>query len=321
MENGSGYSTTGWCENRVRKIKLPADDALLPLQPLHDPFLKSHGVSVSVMRLDLVHPFISGNKWFKLRLHLERARQQGQSTLLSFGGAYSNHLLALAAAGREFGFSTIGMVRGEVLLPLNPVLQGAESFGMTLVPLSRKAYCEKDSPDFMRQLTESWGDVHVIPEGGASLYGVQGSMAIAGHLRWSDEQPSARIVTLATATGTTLAGLLAGLTQNCQVDAILVLKGEDRVSPQVNSWLAQVPVACEASWRVLTGWHCGGYARTTPALTQFMESFTAGTGIALDHVYTGKMMASLYTRIERSEIPRGAEVIAIHTGGILPSAD
>lgn len=305
----------------MRKIKLPADDALLPLQPLHDSLLQSHGVSVSVLRLDLVHPFICGNKWFKLRVPLEQARQSGQRTLLSFGGAYSNHLLALAAAGHEFGFATIGMVRGEVLRPLNPVLQAAESFGMTLLAMSRTAYRDKTSADFQRQLRDDWGDVHVIPEGGASLAGVLGSMDIARHLRWSVAQSSARVVTLATATGTTLAGLLAGLTQPCQVDAVLVLKGEDIVSPQVRAWLAEAPATCEAPWRVLGGWHCGGYARTTPVLSAFMQEFTARHGIPLDHVYTGKMMASLYRRIETGEIAPGTQVIAIHTGGILPSVE
>jgi len=274
-----------------------------------------------VLRLDLIHPCVSGNKWFKLRLALEQARQEGCTRLLSFGGAYSNHLLALAAAGREFGFATIGMVRGEVLRPLNPVLQAAESFGMTLVPMSRTAYREKDGPAFLRTLAEKWGNVQVIPEGGASLHGVRGCMAIADSLRWARERPAARIVTLACATGTTLAGLVAGLDESVRVDATLVLKGEERISAQVQDWLFRLSPERKARWQVLQGWHCGGYAKTPPELDLFMRGFTARTGVPVEPVYTGKMLWSLYRRIENGEIPGGAEVIAIHTGGIVPPLD
>ena len=303
----------------MRQIKLP--DACAPLQRLHDPVLQAQGVTVSVLRLDLIHPWVSGNKWFKLRLSLEQARQLGRHTLLSFGGAWSNHLLALAASGREFGFATIGMVRGEVLRPLNPVLQAAEDFGMTLVPVDRARYRQKHTAGFVQALHAEWGDVHVIPEGGASLEGVLGSMDIADSVQWSCPQASARIVTLACATGTTLAGLVAGLEQEVRVDATLVLKGEDLVSAQVLDWLAQVPQRPHAGWQVLQGWHCGGYARSTPELLQFMRRCTETTGVPLEPVYSGKMMWSLYSRIERGEIPGGAEVIAIHTGGILPSGN
>lgn len=319
VEMRRGYSTTGQAGNRVRQIKLP--DAPVPLQRLHDPLLQAQGVAVSVLRLDLIHPWVSGNKWFKLRLSLEQARQLRRHTLLSFGGAWSNHLLALAAAGREFGFATIGLVRGEVLRPLNPVLQAAEDFGMTLVPVDRTRYRHKHTAGFLRELHAEWGDVHVIPEGGASLEGVLGSMEIADSVHWSDPLASARIVTLACATGTTLAGLVAGLGEEVRVDATLVLKGEDLISAQVSDWLALLPQRPHAAWQVLADWHCGGYARSTPELLQFISRFGELTGVRLEPVYSGKMMWSLYSRIARGDIPAGAEVIAIHTGGILPGGD
>ena len=295
------------------------------MQPVQDEFLRARGVTLSVLRLDLIHPYISGNKWFKLQPHLEQARQLGRHGVLSFGGAYSNHLLALAAAGREFGFATIGMVRGELVRPLNPVLQAAESFGMHLVPLDRTAYRSKSAPAVVDALAAQWGNACVVPEGGASLLGVRGSMAIAQALRWQTGSGALRLVTLACATGTTLAGLVAGLPAGVRVDATLVLRGEDCVSGQVRDWLAQLavdaPERTVGSWQVLGGWHCGGYARSTPALLAFMEAFTARTGIPLDPVYTGKMLWSLYQRIEGGDIPVGTEVIAIHTGGIFPRAD
>lgn len=307
----------------MRQIKLP--DADVPLQPLNDEFLRARNVRVAVLRLDLLHPYVSGNKWFKLRFSLEDAWRQGRRTLLSFGGAYSNHLLALAAAGHEFGFATVGLVRGEVRQPLNPVLRAAQAFGMRLVPVTRSDYRNKHLPDYQYALREAWGDAYIIPEGGATLAGARGCMAIAEMLRWPHEPSAARIVTLATATGTTLAGLVAGLGPEVRVDATLVLKGEDRCSVQVQAWLWQLagqrPALSHASWQVVEGWHAGGYARATPALLAFIDDFVARTGIALEPVYTGKMMWSLYGRIASGEIPEGAAVIAIHTGGIAPPAD
>lgn len=307
----------------MRQIKLP--DANLALQRVQDDRLRERGITLSVLRLDLIHPFVSGNKWFKLRPYLEQARAIGCKRVLSFGGAFSNHLLALAAAGREFGFATIGIVRGELMQPLNPVLQAAQDFGMTLLPLSRTAYREKDTPEFLNSLAVQWGDVLVIPEGGASLAGVLGSMTIADGLRWQAPPGCARIVTLASATGTTLAGVVAAMGEDVQVDATLVLKGEDRVSAQVSQWLSQLAASgqgtCAARWQVLQGWHCGGYARYTSELVEFIEEFSSRTSIPLEPVYTGKMLWSVYKRIASGEIPEGAEVIAIHTGGILPRSD
>lgn len=300
----------------MRQITLAVPD--IPLQSVHDPVLDAHGVRLAVLRLDLLHPFISGNKWFKLRPVLEQAQAMGQKTLLSFGGAWSNHLLALAAAGQEFGFSTIALVRGEVLRPLNPVLHAAEAFGMQLVPVTRADYRQRHSAAFLQSLRERWPQARIIPEGGATLEGVVGCQDIARALRWTLPATGPRRVALATATGTTLAGLVSALDDTVCVDATLVLKGEDRLSAQVRQWLEQLPAGPRADWGVVQGWHGGGYARRCPELDAFMAGFTARTGIALEPVYTGKMMWSVYGRILQGEIPPGSEVIAIHTGGIVP---
>jgi 1-aminocyclopropane-1-carboxylate deaminase len=298
----------------VRQIKLSAMAA--PLQPVHDALPDAHGVRLRVLRLDLLHRYISGNKWFKLRPVLEQAQAQGQHTLLSFGGAWSNHLLALAAAGQQGGFHTIGLVRGEVLRPLNPVLAAAEAFGMQLVPVSRGDYRERHSLAFLQALQERWPQARIIPEGGATLEGVLGCQEIARALYWSAPARGPRLVQLATATGTTLAGLVSALDARVRVEATLVLKGEDLLSAQVRQWLAQLPPGPRAQWEILTGWHGGGYARRCPELDSFIAGFSARTGIPLEPVYTGKMMWSVYGRIASGEIPPGSDVIAIHTGGI-----
>jgi 1-aminocyclopropane-1-carboxylate deaminase len=300
----------------VRQIKLSATSA--PLQAVHDAVLDAHGIRLNVLRLDLLHPFISGNKWFKLRPVLERAQTLGQRTLISVGGAWSNHLLALAAAGQQAGLTTIGLVRGEVLRPLNPVLAAAEAFGMTLVPVSRTDYREHHTQAFRQAVQERWPQAHVIPEGGATLDGVLGCQEIAHALRWTAPAKSPRRVILATATGTTLAGLVSALDESVRVEATLVLKGEDRLSAQVQHWLAQLPPGPRAEWQIVQGWHAGGYARRCPELDAFITGFVARTGIPLEPVYTGKMMWSLYGRIANGEIPPDSEVIAIHTGGIAP---
>lgn len=300
----------------MRQIKLSA--AAAPLQPVGDAFLDAHGIKLSVLRLDLLHPFISGNKWFKLRPVLEQAQAQGQRTLLSFGGAWSNHLLALAAAGQASGFTTIGLVRGEVLRPLNPVLAAAEAFGMQLLPVSRTAYRQRHSEAFLQELRERWPQARIIPEGGATLEGVLGCQEIASALRWSVPGSAVRRVTLATATGTTLAGLVSALDETVHVEATLVLKGEDRLSAEVRQWLAQLPAGPRAHWQIVQGWHGGGYARRCPELDSFIAGFMQRTGIPLEPVYTGKMMWSVYGRIASAQIPPGSEVIAIHTGGIPP---
>jgi 1-aminocyclopropane-1-carboxylate deaminase len=300
----------------VRQITLSATSA--PLQPVHDAVLDAHGVRLSVLRLDLLHPFISGNKWFKLRPVLEKARAQGQRTLLSFGGAWSNHLLALAAAGQQDAFTTIGLVRGEVLRPLNPVLEAAEACGMQLLPVSRTDYRARHTQAFLQAVQERWPQAFIIPEGGASLEGVLGCQEIAGALRWTGPATSPRRVTLATATGTTLAGLVSALDESVRVEATLVLKGEDRLSDQVRQWLALLPAGPRARWQIVPGWHAGGYARRCPELDAFITGFVGRTGIPLEPVYTGKMMWSVYGRMASGEIPSGSEVIAIHTGGISP---
>jgi len=311
-----GYSTTGQAENRVRQIKLSA--AMAPLQPVHDAWLDAYGVRLSVLRLDLLHPFISGNKWFKLRPVLEQAEALGQRTLISFGGAWSNHLLALAAAGQQAGFITIGLVRGEVLRPLNPVLAAAEAFGMQLLPLSRTEYRERHSDAYLHSLRERWPQARIIPEGGATLEGVLGCQEIARALCWNVPATSPRRVALATATGTTLAGLVSALDESVRVEATLVLKGEDTLSAQVQHWLEQLPPGPRAEWQIVQGWHAGGYARRCPELDAFIAGFVARTGIPLEPVYTGKMMWSVYGRVARGEIPPDSEVIAIHTGGLPP---
>lgn len=273
-----------------------------------------------MLRLDLLHPQVSGNKWYKLRLNLQAAKVQGYDTVLSFGGAYSNHLHALAAAGRMQGFKTIGVVRGESAVPINATLKFAREQGMALYHVTRADYRNKSNPAFLASLHERFGDFFLIPEGGANIAGVQGCADIAELLHWSapaaaTSPDSERVVALACGTGTTLAGLLLGRREDYRILGVSALKGSF-LEDDVRMALQSCGVADPGNWRITQEWHGGGFARFSPELLDFIEDFRHRTGIPLEPVYTGKLMLGLYRMLERGEFSRGTEIIAIHTGGL-----
>ncbi len=273
-----------------------------------------------MLRLDLLHPQISGNKWFKLRLNLQAARERGYDTVLSFGGAYSNHLHALAAAGKMQGFKTIGVVRGEPVVPINATLAFAREHGMELYHVTRADYRNKSDPAFLASLQKRFGEFFLIPEGGANIAGVQGCADIAGLLHWSapaaaTSSRSERVVALACGTGTTLAGLLLGRKEDYRILGVSALKG-DLLENDVRKALQNCGVADPGNWRITEEWHGGGFARFSPELLDFIQDFRRRTGIPLEPVYTGKLLLGLYRMMERGEFPRGTEIIAIHTGGL-----
>lgn len=298
-----------------------------PLQTLRDAVTDIAGIHLRLLRLDLVHPLLQGNKWYKLRRNLEVARERGCDTLLSFGGAYSNHIHALAAAGKLYGFRTIGVIRGELVQPLNPVLAFAVEQGMQLLSVSRSAYRNKHTPEFAdwlykevdKRLGAQFNDFHAIPEGGANLEGVLGCREISDHFEWSVPAGN-RHVYLACGTGTTLAGILAGLSQDsardCHITGVSALKGGGFLVQDVRHWLQKANAHDPGNWCIETDWHCGGYAKTTPALLDFISDFERSHQIPLEPIYTGKLMHGLYGRILAGGFAPGSEIIAIHTGGV-----
>ena len=290
------------------------------LQSIRDAIPQAAGVSLQILRLDLLHPQLSGNKWYKLRLNLQAAKEHGHDTVLSFGGAYSNHLHALAAAGKLHGLKTIGVVRGESAEPLNATLTFARQQGMELYHVTRADYKLKSSPDFLARLRERHGDFFLIPEGGANVAGVQGCADISELLNWSTPAAamsfaSERVVALACGTGTTLAGLLLGRREDYRILGLAALKG-DFLENDVRTALQSCGVADPGNWRITQEWHGGGYARSSPELLDFIRGFQHRTGIPLEPVYTGKLLLGLYRMLERGEFSRGTEIIVIHTGGL-----
>jgi 1-aminocyclopropane-1-carboxylate deaminase len=269
---------------------------------------------VRVLRLDLLGGAAPGNKWFKLQPYLALARERGIRTLVSFGGAWSNHLHALAAVGREEGMRTVGIVRGERSATLSPTLRDVVDLGMQLVFVSRAAYRRRHEAAYLQALQARYAPCLVIPEGGAEGSGVLGCRAIGDLLQ--RHAPAGADVFLAVGTGTTLAGIAASVSAVRAVEGVAVLKGLQDIDDRVAAWLAQTTGGAQCRWRIYHGGHCGGYARVTPELQRFMLAFERSQGIPLDPVYTGKVFFTLQRRIRAGEIDPGQVLVAVHTGGL-----
>ncbi|GIF20993.1 1-aminocyclopropane-1-carboxylate deaminase [Actinoplanes tereljensis] len=271
-------------------LRLPS-----PLERLDDERLG--GIEVFLKRDDLIHPDFPGNKWRKLKYNLRAAREQNHTTLLTFGGAYSNHLRATAAAGHHFGFATIGIVRGEQHTPLNPILARATALGMTLAYVDRATYREKTE----ETLRERYGDFYLIPEGGANAYALEGCAEIPAEIDRGFD-----VLCCSSGTGATLAGVATALGPHQRAIGFSALKG-DFLAADVR----RLQSACgrtSENWSVDNRFHFGGFAKRDATLTAFVDDFEARHGIALDPVYEGKMMYAILTgRL----FPAGTTVVAL----------
>lgn len=290
-----------------------------PLQPVDWPVFAAAGVELYIKRDDLLDSVCSGNKLYKLHRHLQLANAQGATRLLSFGGAYSNHLHALAALGRRLGLSTIGIVRGERPAQLSPTLLDAERWGMQLGFVSRSDYRRKHTRAFGERLRAQWGEFYRVPEGAGDVIGARGCRAMAGAIA-AQLPGGAEHVCVPCGTGATLAGLASALPAGVTAHGFAVLKGGNRegeadLQDSVAALIAQLG-GTAAQWRLHRGFHAGGYARFPDRLRAFMAAFEARTGILLDPVYTVKMIRGLAWLAERGAFNRGERIVAIHTGGL-----
>ena len=278
-----------------------------PLQRLHHPLLTRYDVELWCKRDDLIHPAISGNKWRKLKYHLLHAREHGKQHLLSFGGAYSNHIHALAAAGYQTGLRTTGIIRGEADAVSNTTLRDARRWGMDLVFVDRQSYRQRQDPDWLAQFDAP--DTLIVPEGGSSPLAIPGVAELVGEVPFSPD-----LWVLPCASGGTLAGLIAGKRDREQILAIAVLKGGDFITDEVcrlHPAAASIP-----GWRIALDHHDGGYAKFSPALWQWVEDFSADTGLPLEPIYSGKAMWGLFRELAAGHIAPGSKIVFIHTGGM-----
>ncbi|MFC4529249.1 1-aminocyclopropane-1-carboxylate deaminase/D-cysteine desulfhydrase [Sphaerisporangium dianthi] len=286
-----------------------------PIEEIRDERLG--GVRLFVKRDDLLHPELPGNKWRKLKYNLAEAARQEKRTLLTFGGAYSNHIRATAAAGRRFGFATVGVIRGEEHLPLNPTLARAAAWGMRLTYLDRTAYRAKHTPAVISRLRDEWGDVYLLPEGGSNALAVKGCAELSAEI---DAQLAADVVCCACGTGGTLAGIASGLLRGRRAIGFPVLKGGEYLAGEVERLQREAFGAPSSNWSLECGFHFGGYAKSTAELEAFVEDFAARHGLLLDRVYIAKMMYGVFELAGRGAFEAGTRVVAVVTGGPEPAA-
>ena len=268
--------------------------------------------NVSVLRLDRLGGPAPGNKVFKLRAFLDEAAAAGSRRLLSFGGAWSNHLHALAGLGAECGLETVGFVRGAERD--TPMLEDARRWGMHIVPLSRADYRQRQDRVFQQWLLDRHGPGLLIPEGGDSAAGVRGCLAIAQRVN-STSGPWDRVV-LAVGTGTTLAGLAAGLAPGLKLVGVSALKNACDLERRVEEGLVAAGLHAAVPWEILHGYHCGGFARSDARLRALMLAFEASRGVRLEPVYTGKALLAIHDRLERGLWHGDERILLIHTGGL-----
>jgi 1-aminocyclopropane-1-carboxylate deaminase len=284
-----------------------------PLQLINDPILSKFNVKLYIKRDDLIHPDITGNKWRKLKYNLVEARRQNFDTLLTFGGAYSNHIAATAVAGKTFGFKTIGLIRGQELKPTsNRTLLYAALNGMDLIFLQRLDYGYKD-----RLTREYKKDHYVLPEGGTNELAVKGVVEMMDEI-YAEMTPD--YICCAVGTGGTLAGIVNGLRGNTKAMGVLVLKDDirDLITKAVTKLIPE-----NAEFELIKNdYHFGNYGKTTPELIDFIKAFEKrNPDIQLEQVYTGKMMYGIYDMIQKGKFPENSTVVVVHTGGMQGRSD
>lgn len=274
-----------------------------------------NGVDVKVLRLDLLHPELSGNKYFKLKYNIAAAKQQGFKRLISFGGAFSNHIHALAYAAKEAGLEVVGVIRGEPSSESNPTLSDAVAAGMKLHFISRLEYRQRHDKAFQQQLIAQFGSAYIIPEGGSNDLAVKGCTEIASYIT-QHLGDNFDVIVLPCGTGATLAGIVAGLSSNKHVVGISVLKGAHYLDDDIFSMLTPYTNTDHASWQLLHDYHRNGYAKCDYELAKFINNFTVATQIPVEPIYSAKMFTALFDLIALGKIAPQARVVAIHTGGM-----
>jgi len=265
---------------------------------------------IDVLSDDLNDVKFSGNKLWKLKYNILTARTRKFKILLTFGGAFSNHISAVAEAGKNFNFNTIGVIRGEVFFPLNPTLEFAKGQGMEFLPISRQEYRKKANEDFIASLNERFHFPYIIPEGGTNTLAMKGCAEISEKVAGNYDY-----ICVACGTGGTIAGLVAGAHGKGKVLGFPILKGGDFLRTDIQQLLDDY--GCDyTNWELFTDYHFGGYAKFKPELVDFINEFKEKQNIQLDPIYTGKMVYGVMDLVKKDYFPKGSKILIIHTGGL-----
>lgn len=285
-----------------------------PLTQILDQALSARRVELWIKRDDLLHPIISGNKWRKLKYNLNHALYNQADTLISMGGAYSNHLHALAFAGQQLGLKTVAFVRGERPTQLNPTLIDLQQWGMQLDFVSRSDYRQLRQYKNYHSLPDLVSGQYWLPEGGATDLALQGVAEIMSELKQQFD-----LLMVACGTGATLAGLITAAPVDMQILGVAALKGGDFLNADVKQLLPQA--ITQQNWQILLDYHFGGFAKYTPELKLFMHQFAAKHGVALDPIYTGKLLFAFYDLLNQGYFKPGQRILLLHTGGLQGARD
>jgi 1-aminocyclopropane-1-carboxylate deaminase len=276
------------------------------------PILEEKKVELFIKREDLIHPTVSGNKFRKLKYNLKEAKKLKKKAVLTFGGAYSNHIAATAVAGKLAGLKTFGIIRGDELaknleqtLAENATLREAHENGMKFHFVSRELYRQKSSFGFIEKMKNKWGDFYLIPEGGTNGLAVEGCQEIL-----TKEDAEFNFVCSAVGTGGTIAGLIKSLKRHQKVIGFPALKG-NFLSEEIKKYTIK-----NNNWSLQKKYHFGGYAKYDEELITFINDFKENTSISLDPIYTGKMLFGIIDLIKKDTFEEGTKILAIHTGGL-----
>lgn len=266
-----------------------------------------NNIQLFIKREDLIHPFISGNKFRKLYYNLLKAKEENHTALLTFGGAYSNHIAAVAYAGKKYGFQTIGVIRGEELVSKinkNPTLTFAQQNGMQFVFESREEYRNRHQMEYIETFQHRFGKFYLIPEGGTNALAVKGCKEIL-----TENDAEFDYICCCVGTGGTISGIINSSNDNQRIIGFPSLKG-DFLNEEIQKWVTK------DNWELNNTYNLGGYAKINSELIEFMNSFFVQTSVLLDPVYTGKMMYGIYDLIEKEYFTSNSKILAIHTGGL-----
>lgn len=286
-------------------LNLDAAGTITDLSPLFGGKLTVH-----MKRLDLIHPVLGGNKFYKLKYIIKKIQEEGQTGFITFGGAYSNHIAASALTAKLAGLKSTGIIRGEKYDQLNPTLSFAEKCGMKLVYISRSDYKQRYSEKYQDIISKEFDNLPVIPEGGSNILGVKGASEILNNNDFNYDYYS-----VPAGSGGTAAGLAISLPAGKKLIVYQVLKAKDIITEKIESFCSEMNLQPVENYEINTGYHFGGFGKFSSELIEFIISFEQQTGVLVDPVYNGKMLFGLFDQIKSGYFPESSKILVINTGG------
>jgi len=283
-----------------------------PLEPVYHPIFEQYGIQVLIKRDDLIHPIISGNKWRKLKYNIDNVKEHQLKGIVSFGGSYSNHIHAVSFACKINKLNSVGIIRGEEEYANNATLSQAQKWGMKLEFINRKSYKERNNPVFLQQLQNRYPDYYIVPEGGSNELAIRGVKEVCHELKHQT-----KFDTLITPVGSagTMSGLILGDNEEHNIIGIAVLKQAEYLNTTIKSFLSTNDHNF-TNWKLLSEFHCGGYAKFSQENLADIVAFSKVTGIPFEPIYSGKMVLALLTLVKQGYFAKGHRIVLLHTGGL-----